>query len=67
MCGSDRIKDRGERAETLQPATLAFEVVALEHNRDVGEFVLMMRHRTRYRLAQLRQDCIIGADARPHW
>jgi len=67
MCSSHGIKNRSERTEFLQPAAVAFQVVAIEHNRDIGQLVLVTRHRTRDRLAQMRQDDIIGADAGSNW
>jgi len=39
----------------------------MKHNRDIGQLMLVTRHRARDRLTQIRQDGIIGADAGSNW
>lgn len=41
MCGSRRIENGGKRPQLIESAAVAFEIIALEHHRDIGEFMLM--------------------------
>jgi hypothetical protein len=62
MGGAHRVEDCSEGMEFLQPAAIAFEIVTLKHNRDIGECMLMTRHGTSDGLAEFREDDVLDAD-----
>ena len=53
------IEDRGERMELVQFPPISFQIVAVEHEGYISEFVLVARDRARDRLAEFGQDDVI--------
>jgi hypothetical protein len=53
MCGSRRIEDGRKRPQLIESAAVPFEIIALQHHPEVGEFMLMPGDVAGRRLSQL--------------
>ena len=58
-----RIEDGGERPQFIELAAIAFQVVAVQHDCDVGQFVLVPGHAARAGLPQFGKQHVAGAQA----
>jgi hypothetical protein len=61
------IEDRSERTEFVQSSAISFQVVAMQHDGHVCQFVLVPRHCPRNGLAEFGEHNISRTQARPDW
>ena len=66
MSCADGIENRSERTKFIEFALIAFQILAVQHDRYVSQFVLMARHRTRNRLAEFRKHYVCGIQTSPN-
>src|SRR5208283_4067678 len=58
------VENRRQRPHFVELATIAFEVVAVKNDGDIGQFVLVPRDGTRTRLAKFGKQNVAGVQAR---
>jgi hypothetical protein len=62
--GSRRIEDRHKGPQFFELAVIAFEIVAVQHDRDVRQFMLVAGYAARTRLPQFGKKHVGRAQAR---
>ena len=66
MSCADEIENRSKRTKFIEFGLIAFQILAVQHDRYVSQFVLMARHRTRNRLAEFRKHDLCGMQTSPN-
>ena len=66
MSCADGIENRSERTKFIEFALIAFQILAVQHDRYISQFVLVARHRTRNRLAEFRKHDVCGLQTSPN-